>query len=460
MKKTFLPVIAILAAFNLCNAQAPQLMNYQAVVRDNTGAPVANGTQVVLQFSIHDLTNTGSVVFTEIDTAISNKFGLVTTQIGTNSNLSSVSWSSGAKYLEVQASINNAGFSAMGTSQLISVPFALYAANGGGGATGPTGATGSTGATGTGGGATGPTGPTGPSGSGVASGTLNYVPKYTPNNTILGVSQIFDDGNYVGIGTASPSARLMVIGPVNGVLNTAIMTQASSATGENDGVYALADGTTSGKNFGGVFRAHASSFSNVAVYAVSDSNTATGLNNIAIYANATCATCVQSTTSYAGEFIGDLDVQGNLSKTGGSFKIDHPQDPANKFLIHSFVESPDMMNIYNGNVTTDASGEAIVKLPSYFESENIDFRYQLTAIGGPAQVWIAEEIHGNAFKIKSDRAGMKISWQVTGVRNDIWAQKHRIIDEVDKGASRGKYLHPDLFGKSNTDRINYIQPNK
>ena len=65
---------------------------------------------------------------------------------------------------------------------------------------------------------------------------------------------------------------------------------------------------------------------------------------------------------YAAFFDGDVDVDGNLSKASGSFKIDHPLDPANKYLYHSFVESPDMMNIYNGNATTDASGSAVVQL--------------------------------------------------------------------------------------------------
>ena len=79
-----------------------------------------------------------------------------------------------------------------------------------------------------------------------------------------------------------------------------------------------------------------------------------------------------------------MNVTGTLSKGSGTFKIDHPLDPANKFLSHSFVESPDMMNIYNGNVTTDAGGEAIVELPDYFEALNRDPRYQLTVIGSPA----------------------------------------------------------------------------
>lgn len=120
---------------------------------------------------------------------------------------------------------------------------------------------------------------------------------------------------------------------------------------------------------------------------------------------------------YAGLFTGDVLIHGMLSKGGGSFKIDHPLDPANKYLYHSFVESPDMMNIYNGVVTLDANGEAVVELPLYFETLNSDYRYQLTAIGAPApNLYLAEEIYGNHFRIAGGKPGMKVSWQVTGIR--------------------------------------------
>jgi uncharacterized membrane protein YgcG len=149
----------------------------------------------------------------------------------------------------------------------------------------------------------------------------------------------------------------------------------------------------------------------------------------------------------AGYFEGNVSVSGALSKTGGSFKIDHPLDPANKYLYHSFVESPDMMNIYNGNVTTDASGSAVVSMPAWFEALNTDFRYQLTTIGQPAHAWIASEIANQAFTIKTDKPNVKVSWQVTGVRQDAWANAHRIQVEVDKVQSdQGHYLHPELFG--------------
>jgi hypothetical protein len=150
----------------------------------------------------------------------------------------------------------------------------------------------------------------------------------------------------------------------------------------------------------------------------------------------------------SGYFDGDVTLTGNLSKGSGSFKIDHPLDPANKFLSHSFVESPDMMNIYNGNVALDAEGEAVIELPNWFEALNKDFRYQLTSIGGFAPVYIAEEIANNRFKIAGGKEGLKVSWQVTGIRHDPYAEKHRIPVEDEKcDVERGRYLHPEVYGQ-------------
>jgi len=150
---------------------------------------------------------------------------------------------------------------------------------------------------------------------------------------------------------------------------------------------------------------------------------------------------------------GNLNVTGTLTKGGGSFKIDDPLDPANKYLSHSFVESPDMKNIYDGIATLDERGEALVSLPDWFEALNKDFRYQLTAIGAPAPgLYIAEEVRGNAFKIAGGIRGHRVSWQVTGIRQDAWANAYRIPVEEDKPDNqRGHYLHPELFEVSKTN---------
>ncbi len=141
---------------------------------------------------------------------------------------------------------------------------------------------------------------------------------------------------------------------------------------------------------------------------------------------------------------GHVTVNGELRKLSGSFVIDHPLDPDNKLLSHSFVESPDMKNIYDGVVVLDDKGEATVTLPDWFQALNKDFRYQLTCIGNWAQVYIAEEISNNSFKIAGGKPGMKVSWMVTGIRKDPWAEQHRIQVEKEK-KNKGTYLFPEYY---------------
>jgi hypothetical protein len=145
---------------------------------------------------------------------------------------------------------------------------------------------------------------------------------------------------------------------------------------------------------------------------------------------------------------GTAQVTGTLSKGGGSFKIDHPVDPENKYLYHSFVESSDMMNVYNGTVVLDGNGRATVKLPEWFEALNRDYRYQLTALLGAApDLHVSALVADGKFSIAGGKAALQVSWQVTGIRQDAWANANRIPVEVDKKAEdRGRYLHPELFG--------------
>ena len=110
-----------------------------------------------------------------------------------------------------------------------------------------------------------------------------------------------------------------------------------------------------------------------------------------------------------------------------------------------------MMDIYNGNIRTDADGYAVVELPEYFEALNRDFRYQLTVIGAE-QTWvfarIAREISGNTFVIQTSQPHAKVSWMVTGIRHDPWANAHRIpVEEVKPEAERGTYLTPEVYGQ-------------
>ncbi|MFD4669928.1 hypothetical protein ACFWNN_09345 [Lentzea sp. NPDC058450] len=153
--------------------------------------------------------------------------------------------------------------------------------------------------------------------------------------------------------------------------------------------------------------------------------------------------------SPAAVFNGDVEVRGRLTKTFLSFKIDHPVDPANRYLTHSAVESDEMKNVYDGVVVLDDSGAAVVELPPWFEALNTGFRYQLTAIGAAApDLHVAAEVSGGRFGVAGGPAGAKVCWQLTGVRHDAYARAHPFEVETEKeGYERGNYLHPDAHGE-------------
>jgi hypothetical protein len=171
----------------------------------------------------------------------------------------------------------------------------------------------------------------------------------------------------------------------------------------------------------------------------------------------------------AAHLKGEVLVDGHLKVTGTkAFMIDHPLDPANKYLYHSSVESPDMKNVYDGVVVLDNEGEAEIELPDRFGALNKDFRYQLTSIGSPGpNLHIAEEIsdgvtnysnnsssrsnknrNNSHFKVAGGTSGMKVSWQVTGIRQDPYAKAHPIQVEADKpDKGRGYYIYPEVYGQ-------------
>jgi hypothetical protein len=156
----------------------------------------------------------------------------------------------------------------------------------------------------------------------------------------------------------------------------------------------------------------------------------------------------------AGSFNGrvqvsaDLTVGGSIRKGGGGFRIDHPADPAGKYLSHSFVESPDMLNVYAGTAVTGDDGTVTVALPDFFEALNREHRFQLTPVGELALATVDGPVKESSFTIRTDRPHVTVCWQVTGVRQDNWAQAHRICVEEDKpDGERGRYLHPDLHGQ-------------
>jgi hypothetical protein len=288
----------------------------------------------------------------------------------------------------------------------------------------------------------------GSSGEGIASNRvigatkfgLDFYTNYTPRMSILQNGQ-------VGIGNASPGAGLSVVSNVAGA--TGIYAQAAdAASGSNQvgatGLEALGsngdltstttDGGVGIQAFGGggfgaaggVFNGGGSFGDGVDAYPAGPNG---GFG------------------PYAGFFDGDVAVNGTVDTSSASVRMDHPLDPANKYLIHSSVESSEMKNMYDGTITTDAGGRAVVELPEWFESLNRDFRYQLTVIGQFAQAIVAEKIADHHFAIRTDKPNVEVSWQITGIRQDAWANAHRTPVEQQKNArERGHYLHPELFG--------------
>ncbi len=154
-------------------------------------------------------------------------------------------------------------------------------------------------------------------------------------------------------------------------------------------------------------------------------------------------------TNWAGYFSGDINVTGSVVKAAGKSRIDHPLDPENKYLQHTAMESPDMLNVYSGSVNLDGSGSAFIQLPEYFEMINDDFRYQLTPIGSSMpELFVAEEIKGNQFRIAGGMPDGKVSWEVTAVRQDNWAKANRTQVEMDKpDHEKGLYLHYEEHGQ-------------
>ena len=168
--------------------------------------------------------------------------------------------------------------------------------------------------------------------------------------------------------------------------------------------------------------------------------------------------------SYAGYFGGNVHVTGNLSASGTKpFKIDHPLDPANKYLYHFAMESPEVRNVYEGTATLDANGKAIVQLPDYFTAINKgDYHYQLTAIGAPMpNLYIASKVQGSTFEIAGGVPGAEVSWMLTAIRNDPYLRAHPVTVEAEKTSNeRGKYLHPEEYGVSETLGIDYEEHQK
>ena len=272
-----------------------------------------------------------------------------------------------------------------------------------------------------------------------------------------GYTGVFGSGPYGTYGTGSSAGAVGTSNAGYGLYGTGPVGAVGLATGDGYGVWGYgSDSGAYGVVGQGGYRGVYGSGGNAGVYGSSGyvgvwgvATTTSGLN-YGVYSDTG-----SQTQGWAGVFNGRVYVGGFLQKVGGGFVIDHPMEPETKYLVHSFVESPEMLNVYSGIATLDAKGTAKVDLPRYFEVENRDHRYQLTAIGAAApDLHVASGVKKNAFTIAGGAAGQQVSWQVTGVRQDAWAKANPLVVEPDKeDHAKGKFLQPKAHGKSAKDAI-------
>jgi hypothetical protein len=188
-------------------------------------------------------------------------------------------------------------------------------------------------------------------------------------------------------------------------------------------------------------------------------NHAGSFNSVGVFGVATPAVGVGYGVVGVGNNYGVFS-NGGFGGTGGkSFVIDHPFEPENKFLKHFSIESPEILNVYRGNVILDDNGEAVVLLPNYFNAINKEFSYVLTPIGKKADLFIKTEVDANGtFSIAGGEKGLKVSWYVYSERNDQYMQyypEQKKVEVDKKGSEVGKYLRPEIYGQPEEKGIFY-----
>ena len=343
---------------------------------------------------------------------------------------------------------------------------------------GPQGATGPAGAVG----AEGPTGPTGPAG--------------TPGVTCLTLQQAYDGCS------GSGSGRSIVISGTNAVdiSNANANSIGLRSNHSGDGVAIAANSTYTNSQYAPIQVTTLSNYGVVGstplptsaiignssgkAFGVSGQVLATGTGEAGVFGNnlVTTANAIgvegisyngvagdATNTAGWGVYSGyDAGVNGGIYGTTLScsgtktFLIDHPLDPANKLLKHFCIESNEVLNVYRGTVTLDASGEATVNLPDYFNAINTDYSYQLTAIGAAMPgLFIKEKISNNTFAIAGGVAGKEVSWTVYAERNDAYmrANPEAANDQPLKtGRFEGKYMNPEFYGQAKEKGVLYFKP--
>lgn len=458
MKKILLSLVAVTTMALSSFSQSPESFKYQAVVRD-AGNLILDNQAVGVQLTIQQGSVGGTAVYTETFAPTTNAYGLVNLEIGTGTttdDFSTIDWANGPYFIETAVDVTGGtSYTVMGTSQLMSVPYALHANTAENVVNDQVDDADND--------------PTNELNTGLilngtdleltdAGGTitadLSTLSGGGAGNWALNATDITNtnSGN-VGVGLTTP-AHLLEVGSTD--TNAVVAIGHSGNFNEVNSGALIFEEDLEFANLCGIKLQHNGSSNDLFfIGGCSTPDTIARFNRagqsniqrLKIGGDPTSSPTSDLTIDGDVQVNGNINVTGNIAKGGGTFKIDHPLDPANKYLVHSFVESPDMMNIYTGNVKTDADGFATVKMPQYFEAANKDFRYQLTVIGTFAQAIVKEKISNNTFVIQTNKPNVEVSWTVTGVRADNYANANRVKPEEEKEV-KGTYVHPELYDVS------------
>jgi hypothetical protein len=502
---------------SLCSfAQSPQKMTFQAVVRNSGNALVTSGN-VGFQFSILQGSPTGLAAYIETQSTVTNANGLATLVIGDGTpvagSFASIDWSTGPYYLKCDTDpTGGTAYTVTSTTQLLSVPYALYAEDAGNIPTNVSAFTNDAGYI------TSPndadSNPTNEiqslsiSGQTLSISGANSVT--LPGSSGNTLDQSYDQG---GAG----AGRIITADAGAVEVNTAISNGvAVRAQNTNTGVAIVANGTSTANTFSTI-QSTAAANSNQASAIIGNSTGAAWGVSGQVQSTATATAAVYGSNlrtngghgvsgigfngtvgetnysmgygvygenydaiaplgdgvgvagkgyygvfgedRYLGSVLGAYGVvsNGDFGATGAkSFMIDHPQDPANKILRHFSTESNEVLNIYRGNIVLDANGEATVEMPDYYDAININPSYHLTPIGGFAQLYVKEELNNGKFVIAGGTPGLKVSWTIYAERNDPYFQQFpekRTVEYEKREGQKGLYFIPELYGAPNDLKI-------